>query len=49
LADLFHQSQDEAHIVEMLKLREGYRQLSNAADQGDEAADVINGILIKMA
>ncbi len=49
LADLFHQPQDEEHIVEMLKLREVYRHLSNAADRGDEAANVISGILIKMA
>jgi uncharacterized protein Yka (UPF0111/DUF47 family) len=49
LADLFHQPQDEEHVVEMLKLREVYRHLSNAADRGDEAANVISGIVIKMA
>lgn len=49
LADLFHQPQDEAHIVEMLKLREVYRHLSNAADRGDEVANIISGIVIKMA
>jgi uncharacterized protein Yka (UPF0111/DUF47 family) len=49
LADLFHQPQDEEHIVEMLKLREVYRHLSNAADRGDEVANVISSIVIKMA
>ena len=32
LAELFHQPEDSEHIVEMLKLRETYRHLSNAAD-----------------
>lgn len=48
IADLFHQPQDEAHIVEMLKLREIFRHLSNAADQGDEAANVISDVVVKM-
>lgn len=33
---------------EMLKLREIYRHLSNAADRGDEAANVITDIVVKM-
>ena len=49
LADLFHQPQDVEHIVEMLKLREIYRHLSNAADRGDEAANVLSDIVVKMA
>jgi predicted phosphate transport protein (TIGR00153 family) len=49
VADLFHQPQDEEHIIEMLKLREIYRHLSNAADQGDAAANVITDIVVKMA
>jgi predicted phosphate transport protein (TIGR00153 family) len=49
VADLFHQPQDVEHIVEMLKLREIYRHLSNAADRGDEAANVISDIVVKMA
>ena len=47
VADLFHQPQDVEHIVEMLKLREIYRHLSNAADRGDEAANVISDIVVK--
>jgi hypothetical protein len=48
LADLFHQPQDAEHIMEMLKLRELYRHLSNAADRGDEAANVITDIVVKL-
>lgn len=48
LADLFHRPQDVEHIVEMLKLREIYRHLSNAADRGDEAANVLCDIVVKM-
>jgi predicted phosphate transport protein (TIGR00153 family) len=49
LADLFHGPRDVDHVVEMLKLREIYRHLSNAADRGDEAANVITDIVVKMA
>ncbi len=48
LADLFSGPQDVDHIVEMLKKREVYRHLSNAADRGDEAANVIADIVVKM-
>ncbi len=48
LADLFHQPKDADHIVEMLKLRETYRHLSNAADRGDEAANRISDIVVKI-
>ncbi len=48
VADLFHRPQDVEHIVEMLKLREIYRHLSNAADRGDEAANTISDIVVKM-
>jgi predicted phosphate transport protein (TIGR00153 family) len=48
IADLFHRPQDVEHIVEMLKLREIYRHLSNAADRGDEAANVLTDIVVKM-
>jgi uncharacterized protein Yka (UPF0111/DUF47 family) len=47
VADLFHMPRDIDHIVEMLKLREVYRHLSNAADRGDEAANVIGDIVVK--
>jgi len=45
---LFEGPADPEHIVEMLKLREIYRHLSNAADRGDEAANIINDIVVKM-
>ncbi len=48
IADLFNQPQDVEHIVHMLKLREIYRHLSNAADRGDEAANVLSDIVVKM-
>jgi predicted phosphate transport protein (TIGR00153 family) len=48
VADLFNQPQDVEHIVEMLKLREIYRHLSNCADRGDEAANTISDIVVKM-
>ena len=48
LADLFSGPATCEHIVEMLKLRELYRHLSNSADRGDEAANVITDIVVKM-
>lgn len=48
IADLFHLPRDVDHIVDMLKLREVYRHLSNAADRGDAAANVIGDIVVKM-
>jgi predicted phosphate transport protein (TIGR00153 family) len=47
IADLFHMPRDVDHIVDMLKLREVYRHLSNAADRGDVAANVIGDIVVK--
>jgi predicted phosphate transport protein (TIGR00153 family) len=41
VADLFSGAEDIQHVVKMLKLREVYRHMSNAADRGDEAANVI--------
>ncbi|MEM4725051.1 MAG: DUF47 family protein [Candidatus Hadarchaeum sp.] len=49
LAELFNRPQDLAHVVEMLKLREIYRHLSNAADRGDEAANLIDDIIVKLS
>ena len=49
LADLFSGVEDTKHIVKMLKQREVYRHLSNAADRGDEAANVIADIVVKAA
>lgn len=48
ISDLFHGPKDVEHIVEMLKLREVYRHLSNAADRGDEAANIIADIVVKI-
>jgi len=48
IADLFSGPEDVHHVVEMLKMREVYRHLSNAADRGDEAANTISDIVVKM-
>jgi uncharacterized protein len=48
IADLFNGPEDVHHIVQMLKMREIYRHMSNAADRGDEAANVIADIIVKM-
>jgi predicted phosphate transport protein (TIGR00153 family) len=47
IAALFSGPRDVDHVVEMLKLREIYRHLSNAADRGDAAANVIGDIVVK--
>jgi hypothetical protein len=47
VADLFKGPEDIHHVVEMLKLREVYRHLSNAADRGDEAGNIIADIVVK--
>ena len=49
LADLFSEVEDVQQVVRMLKLREVYRHLSNAADRGDEAANLIADIVVKIA
>ena len=51
LADLFSEASgnDNDAIVKILKQREVYRHLSNAADRGDEAANVIADIVVKVA
>jgi predicted phosphate transport protein (TIGR00153 family) len=48
IADLFSGPEDIQHVMGMLKLREVYRHLSNCADRGDEAANVIHDIVVKM-
>jgi hypothetical protein len=47
IAALFVGTKDVSDVIEMLKLREIYRHLSNAADRGDEAANVIGDIVVK--
>lgn len=51
LADLFSEAKgnDNDAILKILKQREVYRHLSNAADRGDEAANVIADIVVKVA
>lgn len=48
LADLFSSPKSVQAVMTMLKKREVYRHLSNAADRGDEAANVITDIVVKM-
>lgn len=47
VGELFSGPRDIDHIMDMLKLREIYRHLSNAADRGDEAANIIGDIVVK--
>jgi predicted phosphate transport protein (TIGR00153 family) len=47
LADMFSDADSIEGIVQVLKLREIYRHMSNAADRGDEAANVIGDIVVK--
>jgi predicted phosphate transport protein (TIGR00153 family) len=47
IANLFTLPRDIEAVVDMLKLREIYRHLSNAADRGDAAANVIADIVVK--
>lgn len=47
LAQLFQGPEDTEHIMHMLKCREILRHLSNAADQGDKAADIVMDIGVK--
>jgi len=47
LADMFVETDDVQTLVNILKLREVYRHLSNAADRGDEAANFLADIIVK--
>ena len=47
IAALFQGPTDIEHVMQMLKLREIYRHLSNSADRGDEAANFIGDIIVK--
>jgi predicted phosphate transport protein (TIGR00153 family) len=47
-AELFRGSKSVDDIVYLLKMREIYRHLSNAADRGDETANIIGDIVVKM-
>jgi len=48
VAELFSGPEDIHHVMEMLRLREVYRHVSNAADQADQAANVIGMVVVKM-
>ncbi len=48
VAELFKAPRTVEDIVQLLKMREIYRHLSNAADRGDEAANIISDIVVKM-
>jgi uncharacterized protein len=47
IADLFCEPENLEGVMDILKLREIYRHLSNAADRGDQAANVIGDIVVK--
>ncbi len=47
LAELFKDTDNVKGVVKAMKLREVYRHLSNAADRGDEAANVLADIVVK--
>ena len=47
LADMFQGAEDVQGLVKVMKLREVYRHLSNAADRGDDAANVLADIIVK--
>jgi len=48
LADLFNGPAGPKRVINILKMREVYRHLSNAADRGDAAANIISDIVVKM-
>jgi uncharacterized protein Yka (UPF0111/DUF47 family) len=49
IAELFQETKDVKHVMNVLKVREIYRHLSNAADRQDQAANVISDIILKIA
>lgn len=49
LADLFQEPKNLKHMMTILKVREIYRHLSNAADREDEAANIVADIIMKMS
>ena len=48
LTHLFDRVKALDDVVNVLKMREVYRHLSNAADRGDAAANIIGDIVVKM-
>jgi hypothetical protein len=49
IADLFRGPKNFKQVMTILKVREIYRHLSNAADREDTAANVISDIIMKMS
>lgn len=47
IGHLFKETKNVRHVINMLKVREIYRHLSNAADREDGAANVISDIIMK--
>jgi predicted phosphate transport protein (TIGR00153 family) len=47
IANLFKTPDDLDGMMQILKLREIYRHLSNAADRGDQAANAIGDVVVK--
>ncbi len=48
IAELFDGPENVHHVMMMLRTREVYRHVSNAADQADQAANVIGKVVMKM-
>ena len=48
ITNLFEGPEDVHHVMMMLRTREVYRHISNAADQADQAANVIGKVVMKM-
>ena len=48
IANLFEGPRSIEDLVYLLKMREIYRHMSNAADRGDETANIIGDIVVKM-
>jgi uncharacterized protein len=49
LADIFKGKKNMEHVMSVLKLREIYRHLSNAADREDAAANVLANVVLKIS
>jgi len=48
VSELFKSANEVSEVLDMLKMREIYRHLSNAADRIDEAANVLSDIAVKI-
>lgn len=48
VSKLFSNAKDIGEILDILKMREIYRHLSNAADRADEAANILSDIAVKI-